>query len=637
MFGISKKGFEQSPVEMTKISTTGQLSFDKSDDLYSPMKRREVESVDSFQFSSQQQPEEFKDTWGCVVVCERQTVFQSWKIINRDSSFEWVDGLMKNVKKVVSYGGWLAVKGLPLSWWSSKFFKQIGDICGGLIEVDKRTKNFKSLYEARIKVRENESGFLPEWVKLTEGEQSYIVHIQPLSPAIQSLNIIKREQQFQSFCEKRISGAAEWSSGGIADGRNLSRSCVECSPENSKLVGADSLTSDVAIGNLKILEKNRFSAGVNLKRLEAATFSSKIGKSSEMVTPCTMPEELKIDKEQVEGMGIENNLLNSVLDVPEEGDGQVESLRMEKKLFNGRPADSYKGGTRSLMERNNCLVGEKSTSRASGFRVNKVFSGPWPRVSMAQSENVEVGSKPTFGSAKSKLPRRHSADDLLERESRPNSYGATISVENKSVLRKEDKNVTDEFEPTNLLTELKESLTKMSKDGGSLDEAMEVEARDLGVHRGNDSFEAELEKEEGDWNSTLADLVDTHDEDEAELLSFGLPENESLNSVDESDNWDEEFSSLEGEADNDPLEDINFRLENFLEDPPISNSLVIHRIERPMEKPIGLFQLEKEKRWDTLKFKDYTSSESQKEHSISWQIGEVPCSYEDGIDSPECV
>lgn len=320
---------------------------------------------------------------------------------------------MKNVKKVVSYGGWLAVKGLPLSWWSSKFFKQIGDICGGLIEVDKRTKNFKSLYEARIKVRENESGFLPEWVKLTEGEQSYIVHIQPLSPAIQSLNIIKREQQFQSFCEKRISGAAEWSSGGIADGRNLSRSCVECSPENSKLVGADSLTSDVAIGNLKILEKNRFSAGVNLKRLEAATFSSKIGKSSEMVTPCTMPEELKIDKEQVEGMGIENNLLNSVLDVPEEGDGQVESLRMEKKLFNGRPADSYKGGTRSLMERNNCLVGEKSTSRANGFRVNKVFSGPWPRVSMAQSENVEVGSKPTFGSAKSKLPRRHSADDLL--------------------------------------------------------------------------------------------------------------------------------------------------------------------------------------------------------------------------------
>ncbi|KAK9910626.1 hypothetical protein M0R45_034582 [Rubus argutus] len=27
--------------------------------------------------------EEFRDTWGCVVVCEKQTVFQSWKIINR--------------------------------------------------------------------------------------------------------------------------------------------------------------------------------------------------------------------------------------------------------------------------------------------------------------------------------------------------------------------------------------------------------------------------------------------------------------------------------------------------------------------------------------------------------------------------
>jgi hypothetical protein len=166
------------------------------------LKWRKAESVESVQFSSQQQSEEFRDTWGCAVVCERQTVFQSWKIINRCLSswlhrevdllpyqnnraffvcknceeakriashskiplkgqpevllFEWVDGLTKNVKKVVSYGGWLAVKGLPLSWWSSKFFKLIGDICGGLIEVDKRTANLKSLYEARIKVRENE-------------------------------------------------------------------------------------------------------------------------------------------------------------------------------------------------------------------------------------------------------------------------------------------------------------------------------------------------------------------------------------------------------------------------------------------------------------------------------------------------
>lgn len=90
--------------------------------------------------------------------------------------FEWVQGLTNNSKKVVSYGGWIAVKGLPLTWWSSKFFKVIGDCCGGQIEVDKRTDNLKYLYDARIKVRENETSFLPELVKLTEGKQSYGPH-----------------------------------------------------------------------------------------------------------------------------------------------------------------------------------------------------------------------------------------------------------------------------------------------------------------------------------------------------------------------------------------------------------------------------------------------------------------------------
>lgn len=97
--------------------------------------------------------------------------------------------MLNNLKKVVSYGGWLAIKGLPLHWWTSHFFKQIGDVCGGLIEPDKRTEKREYLYDARIKVRNNKSGFLLELVKLTQGEQSYFVYIQPLSPAIQPPNI----------------------------------------------------------------------------------------------------------------------------------------------------------------------------------------------------------------------------------------------------------------------------------------------------------------------------------------------------------------------------------------------------------------------------------------------------------------
>ncbi|KAK9949904.1 hypothetical protein M0R45_005414 [Rubus argutus] len=198
---------------------------------------------------------------------------------------------------------------------------------------------------------------------------------------------------------------------------------------------------------------------------------------------------------------------------------------------------------------------------------------------------MEVGSKTTVGSDKGSLPRRHSASDLLDgregrietssnnrflskygqslgsklnpilytgRKSRTDSDGAKISVKKKSVLRKKDEDAAEELEPDN-----------------------------------------SIGKEEGDWNSTTADLVDTLDEDETELLSSRLGENESQYSADESNNGDEEFSSLECESDNDPLEDTNFKLENFLKGMPFSNSSVIQGIEEPMEKSLGLLQPEK--------------------------------------------
>ncbi|KAK9910624.1 hypothetical protein M0R45_034580 [Rubus argutus] len=208
----------------------------------------------------------------------------------------------------------------------------------------------------------------------------------------------------------------------------------------------------------------------------------------------------------------------------------------------------------------------------------------------------------------------------------------------------------------------------MSKDGDSLVEAMEIEARNLWVNMLNDSFEAELEKEEGDWNSTTADLIDTLDEYETKLLSSGLGENESQYSADESNNGDEEFSSLECESDNDPLEDTNFKLENFLKDLPFPNSSVIQGIEEPMEKSLGLLQLEKlsEKEVEVPKDEEvedharnkfkaaakqyrrrggtcsslrntHHAQKFRKNLQLVGKLGEVPCSYEDGIDSPKCV
>ncbi|KAL6279762.1 hypothetical protein ACE6H2_016643 [Prunus campanulata] len=171
-----------------------------------------------------------KSNWSWVVVCERQVLHQAWSDIRMALSswldeevelfpyqinraffvceskteamrvscigklvvegqtdvllYSWERGLENNIPKIVSYGGWLGVSGLPMHWWRKDFFERIGNKCGGLIEVDQRTENFKYLFEARIKTRKNHVGFLPEIVIINEGSESYFVKIRPLSPAI---------------------------------------------------------------------------------------------------------------------------------------------------------------------------------------------------------------------------------------------------------------------------------------------------------------------------------------------------------------------------------------------------------------------------------------------------------------------
>ncbi|BFG14753.1 hypothetical protein CerSpe_010270 [Prunus speciosa] len=168
--------------------------------------------------------------WSWVVVCERQVLHQSWDDIRKalegwlekdvklfpyqinrafftcDSKLEamtvtssgklalegqtdvllysWEHGLKNNAPKIVSYGGWLGITGLPMHWWTKNFFQRIGMECGGFLEVDQRTENYKYLFEAKIKTRRNLSGFLPEIVTLTEGTETYYVKIRPISPAI---------------------------------------------------------------------------------------------------------------------------------------------------------------------------------------------------------------------------------------------------------------------------------------------------------------------------------------------------------------------------------------------------------------------------------------------------------------------
>lgn len=78
MFGKSKEGSEQFLEKVANQKRKQRLSKEISEDKCNFLKNKEVET----QAFSQQSPKEFKDTWGFVVVCERQIVHQSGKVID---------------------------------------------------------------------------------------------------------------------------------------------------------------------------------------------------------------------------------------------------------------------------------------------------------------------------------------------------------------------------------------------------------------------------------------------------------------------------------------------------------------------------------------------------------------------------
>lgn len=56
--------------------------------------------------------------------------------------FGWWQGLKANDRNAVSYGGWIAVERLAPHLGTNYWFQKMGEACGGLVEVDRRTANF---------------------------------------------------------------------------------------------------------------------------------------------------------------------------------------------------------------------------------------------------------------------------------------------------------------------------------------------------------------------------------------------------------------------------------------------------------------------------------------------------------------
>lgn len=74
MFGLNQEGFVQFPEKRLtqKQKDRNPMEGSKDNDSFKKNKNAELGARNHF---SDQEPKEFKDTWGYVVVCERHTVF----------------------------------------------------------------------------------------------------------------------------------------------------------------------------------------------------------------------------------------------------------------------------------------------------------------------------------------------------------------------------------------------------------------------------------------------------------------------------------------------------------------------------------------------------------------------------------
>ncbi|CAL5428717.1 unnamed protein product [Camellia sinensis] len=93
----------------------------------------------------------------------------------------WSEEKHSGSNVIASYGGWIAICDLPFNLWNISIFEQIGRKCGGLLEVDNRTKKFENLFEVRLKVRGLDSGFLPSTLEISTDHGVITVRVKGIS------------------------------------------------------------------------------------------------------------------------------------------------------------------------------------------------------------------------------------------------------------------------------------------------------------------------------------------------------------------------------------------------------------------------------------------------------------------------
>ncbi|KAG5619929.1 hypothetical protein H5410_005147 [Solanum commersonii] len=89
---------------------------------------------------------------------------------------------------------WIRLLGLPMNLWSQKVFKEIGNLCGGYIEMEKETSLKNHLHWARIKVK-GDGKRIPREVEITCNDFTYTISVWREAPVTVKFSEKRREEK----------------------------------------------------------------------------------------------------------------------------------------------------------------------------------------------------------------------------------------------------------------------------------------------------------------------------------------------------------------------------------------------------------------------------------------------------------
>ncbi|KAF4363967.1 hypothetical protein F8388_000550 [Cannabis sativa] len=114
-----------------------------------------------------------------LIWCKTEEEMESLLKINRTVIPDTGDTIISFVKwsgeeqhkevKVDCRFSWIGVEGVPLNLWNFEIMRKIGELCGGLLDVEKDTAEKNFLHHMRLKWRGDEQGFVHESILLSHG------------------------------------------------------------------------------------------------------------------------------------------------------------------------------------------------------------------------------------------------------------------------------------------------------------------------------------------------------------------------------------------------------------------------------------------------------------------------------------